>query len=207
MNQATRAFTVVELMVSIAIVMIVAVALMPMISGFSGRNDAKHGMNSMIGFLGEIKMRAAFTGLAHQVRFVQTGSGQLIADRASGGSCCCQGAGDPFLAANGGTLGVATHDVRMESPELVVHATDPNELWAGSDALCFTPDGRVLSRRYLHPFISAALGYGAGNAVYEVEQHGLSYAGNQTLPDGNPIPGYHYRLIVPYNGLARWESK
>jgi len=191
-----------------AVLAVAAIALMPMMTGYSGRDQAKEGLGSITDFFSRARMQATYTGRAHRVWIDKSTLNTLLRmDRASGSSCCCMGAADPFDGANGGTPNADVLDLAERSPELVIHATDPGDLFSGYDRLCFTPDGRVLSQRFLQEITPAEPSFGAGNAVLQVEQHGVTTSAGKQQADGKPIAGYHYRVTVPYNGLARWESK
>jgi prepilin-type N-terminal cleavage/methylation domain-containing protein len=207
-RRQARGFTLIELMIAIVVLAVAAVTLLPMMTGYSGRDQAKEGLGSITDFFARARMQAAYTGRAHQVRIDKSNvNTSLRMDRAAGSSCCCLGSGDPFEGVNGGAPNVDLLDIAERSPEIIIHATDPTDLLSGYDRFCFTPDGRVLSRRFLQEFTPSDPAIGAGNAVLQVQQTGVTQAAGKKESDGKAIAGYHYRVIVPYNGLAWWDSR
>ncbi len=200
-------FTIVELMIAVAVAAILAILMMPRTGGYTGRDYAKHGLNRMSDFINQARLSSALTGRSHQVVFLPNDgvSGVFRLDRSANGSCCCRGtAQDPFLVANGGTRDVNNFDVQVESPELRVEDTDPSGL-RGADSLCFTPDGRMLSPILSGPHQPTGGVYGPGTALFEVQQYNTRRVGTKTVPHQS-IPGWTYRIVVGYNGLARWEA-
>lgn len=200
-----KGFTLFELMITVALVAVLALTLMPLISGFTGQNDAINGLQGIVDFVQRARVQASITGRAHQVRYVR-GSSEFHLDRSASASCCCAGSpGDPFLVSNGGELSVTLLEVRSITPGLVIKDSDPQEIWDGTGALCFTPDGRVLDPATLQPFLSAA--YGAGTVVLNTEEQGIVWNGQIPGPNGAPLPGRAWNVLLGYNGLAHWEPK
>jgi prepilin-type N-terminal cleavage/methylation domain-containing protein len=205
--KATAGFTLVELMITIAIVAILAIVMMPRTGGFTGRDQARHGLGRMAEFINNARLKAALSGAAHQIVFDPNDgvSGTLRLDRAGNASCCCRGSAmDPFLVVNGGTTSLEAFDIQLEAPELRVSATDPVGL-SGADALCFTPDGRMMSPVLSGPHQPMGGDYGLGHAIFEIQQYNLRRVGTTNVPN-QAIPAWIYRVVVGYNGLARWEA-
>lgn len=200
-------FTIVELMVALVVAAILTIMMMPRSGGYTGRDQARHGLNRMADFVNQGRLKAALSGSAHQIVFEPNNgvSGTFRLDRAGTASCCCRGTGnDPFLPGNGGTTRVEEFDVQFESPELRVTDTDPSGL-SNADALCFTPDGRMMSPVLSGPHQPVGGDYGLGHALFNLQQYNLRRVGTTNVPH-QAIPNWRYRIVVGYNGLARWEA-
>jgi prepilin-type N-terminal cleavage/methylation domain-containing protein len=202
-----RGFTIVELMITVAIVLILTLTLTPLISGFTGQTESTAGLNGIVDFLQRARVQASVTGRAQQVRFVRTTlNGELRLDRGATASCCCAGTpADPFQATNGGEVDVDALDVQRISAGLVVKESEPQEIWGGTEGICFTPDGRVLNPSTLLPFASDS--FGAGTVVFKAEEQDVVFNGPLPGPNGSPITGRAWNIVLEYSGQARWEPR
>lgn len=210
MGSRSRGFTLVELMITVTLIAILALTLMPLLSGFVGGTEVQVGMNGMVDFLQRARVQASLTGRAHQVRLERASfNGLLKLDRSGSASCCCAGQpGDPFLPSNGGAVDVDVFDPIPVSPGLVIKDVDPNEIYASGRGICFTPDGRVLDPATLLPFESSR--FGAGMVAFDLAEHQVEYgAGYRGATGASSVanPGRAWSLLLGYNGLARWEAK
>jgi len=201
-----KGFTLFELMITVALVAVLSLALVPFISGFSSQNDAISGLNGIVNFLQRARVQASITGRAHQVRYVR-GSNELELDRSGSASCCCKGDPvDPFLIANGGEPNVDKLEIQAVTPGLVVKGSLPTDVWDGNVGMCFTPDGRVLDPTSLTPFTASAE-LGAGVVVLDCEEQGIVWTGSIPGPNGAPLAGRRWNVVLGYNGQAHWEPK
>ncbi len=198
-------------MITVTLVAVLALALMPLLSGFLGSHDVQTGMNGMVDFLQRARVQAALTGRAHQVRVQRVSvNGELVLDRSGSSSCCCAGQpDDPFLATNGGVLAVDTFDVKTVAPSLVIKLTDPSEVFGSGRGVCFTPDGRVLDPSTLQPFSSEA--FDAGTVVFDLTENQIQYDSGELKQalgaSSTELPNRRWRVVLGYNGLARWEAR
>lgn len=192
-------------MITVVIVLILTLTLTPLISGFTGQTESTAGLNGLVDFLQRARVQAQVTGRAQQVRFTPTPNGGLLLDRGATASCCCAGTpDDPFLVGNGGEVNVDALDLQRISPGLVVNGSEPTEIHDGTRGICFTPDGRVLDPSTLLPFES---GYGAGTVVFMAEEQGVVFTGPLPGPNGSPITGRAWNIVLEYSGQARWEPR
>ena len=187
--RVSRGFTVIELMVVVAIVAVLVALMMPTIQQALRSSHVVDAAEELMGLVDFARVQAQARNRAYELRFdVATGTAEVnesASTRCSGfpTSAVCD-ATQGCKGVRKAVFGTGTGDWK----DVVIQAMAPST-WS-SRSLCFQPDGRVLDTQTGLPVQPTATGYGAGEARITLQLKGSTAVVPQTV-------------VVPYNGLPR----
>jgi len=184
-------FTLIELMIVVAIMIVVAAAAVPNVLGLQHNRPLVNATQQTLSMAQYTKNRAVNDFRAYGL--------QIAPDDGVGGVLrVYRGTGPQCGAIDLTSTPMRTYDVNEEyrdptgsgQSQIRIVETFPD----GLTLICFTPDGRVVDAATSQPVASALSSeYGAGDAVIVL----------QRIFDDQPA-GIRHNVLVPYSGKARW---
>ena len=188
-NQQPSGFSLIELMITVMILAIIASLAMPSIGTAFRQQSITEATNEIMHLVDFSRIQAMSRNKAYELQ-ITPGSGDngSITVNESANTRC-----DGF---DDGILKIRSLNFNAgEFSDIRIIGTDPNPLGAAYQ-LCFKPSGRVVRTDTAKPLPATVAGYGAG------EGHILI----QRLDSGNRTVGPKHRIVVPYNGIPRFET-
>ncbi len=184
-----RGFTLVELMITVAMLAILVVVTLPPVLRAVERREVVQAAQAVLDLIEFAKVQAAARNRAYQVVPVKTdgqpgGNGSVTLNE--GTTSACLNFGDPGAIQN-----VRTVDLARDFRAIHLVALVPSDL--DQATLCIKPDGRVLRTDTQLPVPSGDSRYAAGDARIVLQRYGSS---------GQP-EGVQNTVVIPFNGAAR----
>jgi prepilin-type N-terminal cleavage/methylation domain-containing protein len=182
-----RGFTLVELMMTVAMLAVLAVVTLPPVLRALQRREAVNAAQAVIDFVEFGKTQAASRNRGYQLTWTYTATpetnGKLTLKEADSTACFT------FVET---PADIRVLDLKAEFP--TVHLKEVRPWGTGAGAICLKPDGRVLDASSSLPIQASDPGsrYGAGDAVFVLQR--ASAAGYE---------GQKHVVHLPFNGAAR----
>jgi type IV fimbrial biogenesis protein FimT len=178
-------FTLVELMMTVAMLAVLAVVTLPPVLRALQRREAVNAAQALIDFVEFGKAQAASRNRGYQLTWTYTAApetnGRLALKEADSTACFT------FVA---NPADIRALDLKAEFPTVHLLEVRPSSV----GAICLKPDGRVLNASSSLPIETTETGsrYGAGDALFVLQRQ--SSAGPE---------GQKHVVHLPFNGAAR----
>ena len=186
-----RGFTLIELMIVVAIMIVVVAAAMPNVLGVKHNRPLVNATQATLSIAQFAKNRAVNDFRSYGLEIARN-------DGVGGVLRVYRGTGPQCSAIDINTTPMRTYDVNTEyldsdgsgASKIRITETLPEAL----QLICFTPDGRVVDAATSQPMASVlSTEYGAGEAVIVL----------QRIFDGQRA-GIQHNVLIPYSGNPRW---
>ncbi len=182
-------FSLIELMITVVILAVIASLAMPSIGTVFRQQSITEATNEIMHLVDFSRIQAMSRNKAYELQ-ITPGSGDngsIVVNESANTRCDGFAEGIPNIRSLNFNTG--------EFSDIRIIGTDPSALGAAYQ-LCFKPSGRVVRTDTAKPLPTTVAGYGAG------EGHILI----QRLDSNNRTIGPKHRIVVPYNGIPRFET-